>query len=86
MQKKLLHRLNFCFLCLLNLCENLFLEEFLGGIGRYGMLLAVYGDVNAVYAVTHAESATEFYLIFEVVFLYERLKLFHDLAGTFQMT
>ena len=50
------------------------------------MLLAVYGDVDAVYAVTHAESATEFYLIFEVVFLYERLKLFHDLAGTFQMT
>ena len=49
------------------------------------MLLAVYGDVDAVYAVTHAESATEFYLIFEVVFLYERLKLFHDLAGTFQM-
>ena len=37
------------------------------------MLLAVYGDVDAVYAVTHAESATEFYLIFEVVFLYERL-------------
>ena len=50
------------------------------------MLLAVYGDVDAVYAVTHAESATEFYLIFEVVFLYECLKLFHDLAGTFQMT
>ena len=25
------------------------------------MLLAVYGDVDAVYAVTHAESATEFY-------------------------
>lgn len=50
------------------------------------MLLAVYGDIDAVYAVTHAESATEFYLIFEVVFLYERLKLFHDLAGTFQMT
>ena len=50
------------------------------------MLLAVYGNVDAVYAVTHAESATEFYLIFEVVFLYERLKLFHDLAGTFQMT
>ena len=50
------------------------------------MLLAVYGDVDAVYAVTHAESATEFYLIFKVVFLYERLKLFPDLAGTFQMT
>ena len=50
------------------------------------MLLAVYGDVDAVYAVTHAESATEFYLIFEVVLLYERLQLFHDLAGPFQMT
>jgi hypothetical protein len=69
----------------LNFGKDFLFEELLGGLGRQGIQLVIQSDVDAVDAVAHAEGAAQLYLVLQVVFLDQVLKLFHDLAGTLKM-
>ena len=71
--------------CRLYLCHNLVLEECFYVCGGYGVEIVVEGNAYALLAFAHTESAAEGDLVCDVVFVDQALKLFYDLAGTFDV-
>ena len=69
----------------LDLCKNVFFEEFVNRFGTYGKEFSVRRYTNALLTFSHAECSGKFDLVAEIIVADKILKLFNYLTGAFDV-